>query len=113
MWLGMKFFSTLLLWNLQPNEGNRYWTDITKRSDKYIIAKLEMLCKFKNTVLGGITQGEKLYQGSGKAALKRTFLMDSEKTLVVSQVKEGKRESIPSREKNGPEGLEEKRGWHV
>lgn len=113
MWLGM-IFSTLLLWNLQPNVGNRYWTDITKRPDKYIIAKWEMLFKFKNTVLGGITQGENLYQGPGKAALtKGHILWTLKKTLVVSQVKEGKRESIPSRKKNGTEGLEERRGWNI
>lgn len=29
----------------------------------------------KNTVLGGITQGENLYQGSGKAALTKVHFL--------------------------------------
>lgn len=58
--------------------------------------------------------GRKLTSAIRKSSSdKRTFLMDSEKTLLVSQVKEGKRESIPSREKNGTERLEERRGWHI
>ena len=61
-----------------------------------------MLCKFKNVVLEGRTQGDNISGTEESSSEKMAFMLDSGKRVRVSQVNQGKRENIPSRGKVGP-----------